>query len=548
MKFNDISNNHFFRKKIRTIFFLLGFSSCFNVICQNTTTQDSIFSKALSLKFKNQDSAIFYFKKGFNIRINQKDTLRAIHQLVGLSELYSHNLNFEKSYDGYWKALLLAEKSNDAFSKSKIYSGLGWLYSFYHRDKKAVEYFNKSVSIRKRLRDQKIIHGSYISINYFAFACHYRTNNNFTKARLYLDSLKLVKESNPKLSKSYYYESEFGYLASLDGDHSTALQKLNLAKEYFKSSNPSYLVVINTLIGKVYLRMKDPIKAEFHFKKSLQISNQYNSHLNYRLDVYNQLYELSLRNGKNKDAVNYLLKAKELNGKIFGINSPENAPPFEIKDQYRIEKEKQLQLINEQKIKELEHEDRIWFLQSILLGITIIFLLLFGYFFIQKIRAKHKNEKKLLKEKQKLELKRQTEIIEIKNKELTESALRIIEKDKFIDSFNKKLKSESGTVDVNVIKRILRSIKGNSKNNWSEFEARFTSINQSFYKELKTKFPDLRQSDLKLCALAKLNFSSKDMANLLGISVESIHTSRSRLRKKLGLKRNDNLEEFMNNL
>lgn len=187
-------------------------------------------------------------------------------------------------------------------------------------------------------------------------------------------------------------------------------------------------------------------------------------------------------------------------------------------------------------------------MQSILLVITIIFLILFGYFYFQKIREKHKNEQHLLKEKQKLELKRQKEIIEIKNKELTESALRIIEKDEFIDSINKKLRNESGKIDVTIIKRIIKNIQGNSKSNWSEFEARFTSINQSFYKELKTKFPNLRQSDLKLCALAKLNFSSKDMAKLLGISVESVHTSRSRLRKKLGLKRNNNLEEFINNL
>ena len=56
----------------------------------------------------------------------------------------------------------------------------------------------------------------------------------------------------------------------------------------------------------------------------------------------------------------------------------------------------------------------------------------------------------------------------------------------------------------------------------------------------------LKQTDLKICALVKLNFPSKDMAKLLGISVESVHTSRHRLRKKLGLERNDNLEEFIN--
>ncbi|MFW2376918.1 MAG: helix-turn-helix transcriptional regulator, partial [Cellulophaga baltica] len=80
-----------------------------------------------------------------------------------------------------------------------------------------------------------------------------------------------------------------------------------------------------------------------------------------------------------------------------------------------------------------------------------------------------------------------------------------------------------------------------------EFEARFTAINQSFYKNLKDTYPSLSQTDLKLCALVKLNFSSKEMSSLLGISIESVHTSRYRLRKKLNLERNDNLTEFIAN-
>ncbi|MEM6380985.1 MAG: helix-turn-helix transcriptional regulator, partial [Bacteroidota bacterium] len=66
-----------------------------------------------------------------------------------------------------------------------------------------------------------------------------------------------------------------------------------------------------------------------------------------------------------------------------------------------------------------------------------------------------------------------------------------------------------------------------------------------FYRHLKEKFPKLTQGDLKLCALIKLNFSSKDVAKLMGISVESVHTTRYRLRKKLGLQREDNLTEYI---
>ena len=95
---------------------------------------------------------------------------------------------------------------------------------------------------------------------------------------------------------------------------------------------------------------------------------------------------------------------------------------------------------------------------------------------------------------------------------------------------------------------MLKTIQGSSASNWKEFEARFTAVNQSFYKNLKEKYPDLGQTDLKICALVKLNFSSKDMSSLLGISFESVHTSRYRLRKKFKLDRNENLADFIASL
>lgn len=534
-------------KKI-LIVFLICCVNTFYVQGQNYIIKDENFVKGNALKFHKRDSAIFFYNKGYELRLSKGDTLEAITNLIALSEIHGHNLNYGKSYDGYWTALLLAEKSKDSYSKSKVYLGLGWLYSYYKRNQNAFEYFKKSLKIRKQLNNQKLLHINNLSENYFSLACYYRGNKDFVKVGLYLDSIVQIKNKDATLGKSYYFEAEYGYLLSLDGKYEEAIKKLNAAKTYFEVHSPSYLVIIHAFLGKVFFKKGNNAKAEEHFKKSLSYSKQFKSHLGHRIEIYNLLYQVSLKTNKSKEAIHYLLKEKELNDKIFGIKSDKNSHLFEIKDTYRLEKENQVRLINQQKIKDLEYEESIWFLQSVVLVITIVFLLFYGFAFFQKIRTKHKNEKILLKERQNLELKRQKEIIEIKNKELTESALRIIEKDEFIANIKKKLSKQKDKVDVNVIKRILRSIQGNPTSNWAEFEARFTTINQSFYNNLKTKFPNLRQTDLKICALVKLNFSSKDMSKLIGISIDSVNTSRSRLRKKLGLSREQNLEEFINNL
>jgi DNA-binding CsgD family transcriptional regulator len=51
---------------------------------------------------------------------------------------------------------------------------------------------------------------------------------------------------------------------------------------------------------------------------------------------------------------------------------------------------------------------------------------------------------------------------------------------------------------------------------------------------LKERFKDLTASEVRLAALTKLNVPTKEMAFMLNVNKETIHTSRYRLRKKLG--------------
>ena len=65
------------------------------------------------------------------------------------------------------------------------------------------------------------------------------------------------------------------------------------------------------------------------------------------------------------------------------------------------------------------------------------------------------------------------------------------------------------------------------------------------YYALKEQYPKLSPTDLKMCAFIKLGFSSKDMAQIMGITAEGINTSRSRLRKKMNLPREFIFAEFL---
>ncbi|NWL02799.1 hypothetical protein DM790_18400 [Flavobacterium collinsii] len=533
-------------KKYFTVLIVLFFS--FSTTAQKTYKENEYLRKAKAIKYIDSKKAIYYYKKSIEKYKIEKDTFNLIHSISELADLYGHSVDYGNSYDLYWKALLLADQSKDDFSKATIYHALGWLYSFYQRDDEALKYFNLSHKLKEKLVAANEMDNGYIVSDYFALVNFYRVNGNYKMAKIYLDSCYISKQKTKNKANNGYIEAEAGFLAATDKKFDAAISKLLEAKNYFEKNDKSYLIIINSLLGNVYKMKGDYTQSEIYLEKSLALSKIYKSHANYKLMDHTALATVYSKSNKYKLAYFHANEAMTLNNKIFGRKSKNNQHLFEINDKYRIQKQKEKELLKEQHIKELESEENIWFLKSTIMIIVILFLIIYGHQLFKNIRRKHLAEKELLAKTQELELIKNSEILELKNKELTSSALQLIEKEEFIEKLKKSITENKENIDSTSINNMLKTIQGSSASNWKEFEARFTAVNQSFYKNLKEKYPDLGQTDLKICALVKLNFSSKDMSSLLGISFESVHTSRYRLRKKFKLDRNENLADFIASL
>ncbi len=97
------------------------------------------------------------------------------------------------------------------------------------------------------------------------------------------------------------------------------------------------------------------------------------------------------------------------------------------------------------------------------------------------------------------------------------------------------------------LRGIFKMISDTEKSNedWDRFSIYFDQVHNNFLTTLKTKFPQLSPTDLKLCAYLRLNLSSKEIAHILNISLKGIEVSRYRVRKKLGLSTETNLYDFL---
>ena len=73
-----------------------------------------------------------------------------------------------------------------------------------------------------------------------------------------------------------------------------------------------------------------------------------------------------------------------------------------------------------------------------------------------------------------------------------------------------------------------------TEDDWVTFRHVFDKLYPSFIEEQKILFPDLTPAETRLLVLDKLDLNLQEMANMLGVSKNTIHQTRYRLRRKIG--------------
>ncbi|TXF89496.1 tetratricopeptide repeat protein [Neolewinella aurantiaca] len=84
-----------------------------------------------------------------------------------------------------------------------------------------------------------------------------------------------------------------------------------------------------------------------------------------------------------------------------------------------------------------------------------------------------------------------------------------------------------------------------TETDWTEFKAYFDGSFPGYVQRLRSAFPAMTEAEERLFLLLKLNLTSKEISNILGISTSGVKKTRNRLRKKLSLSAEENLEEHV---
>lgn len=134
------------------------------------------------------------------------------------------------------------------------------------------------------------------------------------------------------------------------------------------------------------------------------------------------------------------------------------------------------------------------------------------------------------------------------NRQLAGLALHLVHKNEFLSDLRETLlhaePPPAGSDEL--VRRINEHVR--SDQDWQLFEEKLDSLRDAYMQTLSSRFPDLTATERKVCALMRIQLSSKAIANLLCVSVRTVENHRFNIRKKIGLSAEVNLSNFLSNL
>jgi DNA-binding CsgD family transcriptional regulator len=153
-------------------------------------------------------------------------------------------------------------------------------------------------------------------------------------------------------------------------------------------------------------------------------------------------------------------------------------------------------------------------------------------------------------EREKLELEHK---VELQAREVENTIHELVNKNSFLHEVRKDVKrlSRFATGEGNdVIDHLLNRLERNivPLESKAELERQWEEVHADFIHHLKTKHPDFTAMELKIASLLKMKLTSSNISAILFLSKRTVEFHRLNIRKKMGLKKEDDLHVILNNL
>ncbi|SDW08207.1 helix-turn-helix transcriptional regulator [Aequorivita viscosa] len=87
-----------------------------------------------------------------------------------------------------------------------------------------------------------------------------------------------------------------------------------------------------------------------------------------------------------------------------------------------------------------------------------------------------------------------------------------------------------------------------TQTDWVEYQNLFEEVYPDFFPSLLASYPDLSQAEIRYLCLEKLQLTNNEMALVLGVSANTVRVTKHRIRKKLNIESQQEMEKLIQSL
>ncbi|WP_299366053.1 tetratricopeptide repeat protein [Winogradskyella sp.] len=378
--------------------------------------------------------------------------------------------------------------------------------------------------------------------------------SNYEEALQYQNvSLSIFKTLNDSTGLARTNESIGSIYEDLE-QYDLAYSYFLMASQYAVNSDSDLQINIINNLGDIYRKTKAYDQAIEKTQKALQLAKD-NNNQTQQVSALKDLSKIYAELGDFEKAFHYLNNQSIVNENELVKNNTQLISAMEVLYDVK-EKEAEVELLNKQnQINKVQQQVTLVLASAAFLAFVI------GLLYWNKRR---KHEKHIFEYKQQLlqadldkkivEEEALNREIDIKISSLTNYSLHLAHKNKMLSDISKtltKLRGRNNELIDKKLKDLVKDIESDldNKSEWTELMGYFGQIHPGYFETLKKAASQkLSSSEMRLCMLLRLNLSSKEIAEILHITSDSVRIARYRLRKKLPLDSKEDLQEYLLNL
>lgn len=430
----------------------------------------------------------------------------------------------EKAMENYLLALKYAEKIDDPNLNSLINNVIGFVLLDQSDPEAALRYFHESAAFDIQAGNVKNEAISYIQIG----DCFQYLEKPDSAMYYYNLCLHLVEKEKLKEQHACVLQN-IGVLYAREGELSKAEYYLKEASLHEPDLDGQ--IKIYTLLSNLYTENNQPDSAEIYMNYLLQKKDSIKD-LYTKANLYQTLSE-------NEEYQGNYLKALEYH-KVYSNNLLQQMVANQDNKLLNLQKKYDYEKVRMHNIQ--LKLNRIYMVVALIISILAMVVVAIISYKLYRSRLKKKSE---LEDKI-CQLNSMSATLNEKEKTFRTYLLHHFNIMKKVSSLELYLKNEKTHKNEFWIKKFNDIVYGQDVLDWDALYDVMNQLHDGFFVKLKEHYPELKEIEFRIICLTYSGFSTEETSLILGLSINTINTKRSALRKKLGIEAYANLNDFLN--